>query len=408
MDNQYFDDKLRGLLENAPEVQPDCETIKDFRRALRATKDSKQRRLWPILFLPLLLGMFWLAWRNSLLLDQFQQLAKRVEEGTKVDTIYQIEHIYRGDTIVQFVFLHAAFQNSNTFPAFANALPTFDKPITGIQMGGSTGLSSHLFKYTSTNRHAEPDGIPLTPIQTPFPKLPGFPVAPILYQRNLNNLGWITQQPTLPLSKGEKRLLSFFRPTALHLGLQVTPLQLGPPPLDGDFFSAGLQFHLAFPGKRSLGIYPQIVATSVKVETPEVFNEFPVVLPNDPSDELHEIKGQFQYLEMPLLLQQDFRLKGRLHPRISIGLVAAQSLRRSLNYEFYADDEEYSINGPISDPNFTLQHARLGTGLIYYFGKQFSLNTDLFYQFKFPGTPSQILDLQYLGWSIGIRYNLKK
>ncbi|MCP3929144.1 MAG: hypothetical protein GY705_08600 [Bacteroidetes bacterium] len=71
---------------------------------------------------------------------------------------------------------------------------------------------------------------------------------------------------------------------------------------------------------------------------------FPEFMPENPNDVLHEINGDFIYLQIPFGVKYSFLTKGRFHPYLGLGLVSKKAITSSLKYEYLSIMNEYSLS----------------------------------------------------------------
>ena len=112
MEDNYFDKKLKRILESSPDIPVDPLASQDMLRRLRASKETRHKRSGLMAFLPLLLLLFllgggYLLYKvnnlNHQLISLHQQLNNQ-SSTVQIDTITRNQVIHHFDTIYRVVY----------------------------------------------------------------------------------------------------------------------------------------------------------------------------------------------------------------------------------------------------------------------------------------------------------------
>lgn len=109
--------------------------------------------------------------------------------------------------------------------------------------------------------------------------------------------------------------------------------------IDGEGGGAGLfglEAHLGYGEHLALTLGAEYLHWSLNISSSdsETLGKYPETQPNEPGDQLHEMYGDFHFLQIPIGLEYTFSKEKRWRPIIGLGLLAQQALRSRLTYEF--------------------------------------------------------------------------
>ena len=132
---------------------------------------------------------------------------------------------------------------------------------------------------------------------------------------------------------------------------------------------------------------------------------FPDIPSGNPGDVLHEVYGEFKYIQVPFGIKYKLVSKGWLHPYVGLGLVSKKAVVSNLKFEYFSFMQEYYVERQNLIPE-VFQVDDMWTIL----GFQFNLknNWNLFVegssQFSLKQTGFRYENTQMIKWNLGIHY----
>jgi hypothetical protein len=162
------------------------------------------------------------------------------------------------------------------------------------------------------------------------------------------------------------------------------------------------------PRNRSLLVRGQLLNTGFEVKDAAEFVRFPELMPNDPSDVLHELKGQTTFLEVLVGLRQRFFTEASVQPFVTAGIVAYRPLKQQLTYEYLNAGEEYSLGTAISSGAFSMDNLHLGAGVEVPVGRRFVLASEVIYRHGFSIQEDEFFPLRYWALQLGLHHQFSK
>jgi hypothetical protein len=439
MENDYFDEKLKRILENAPQFEPTADDLLDMQnrlagiRAKAAPKSGWWTLAWLLplfLLLFLLLSLFFIQKINRLEKAIGLLEAKTLKNQTvQVDTIFEKRTIYQIDTVYHLVY-RTSYEDlpsswySAPKPSLFQAFITSEHHVSTNP--ASTPLERLLRPYqaidqlafleTRANSSQQKPGegevlnettlFDKTALFDPFPLLLNpqtlKPYHPTNYQLlalgDFNFSGTKAKQNRWPD-------FYYFVPQNISLGLQLSPLLLPTHGYGGSAFNVGVHLVLGFPGKRSMRLGAELLSMDFELKNPEQFTDFPSNDPDQPSAILSEIKPQINYLQVPFVLQQEFYLGPTLNLSLGAGLVALRPVKQTIKYEYISPGGEYYENRNFNDSDFTLNNLRFLLGLNYEINSHLSLEANWLYQRALTSPDDQFFPLNYWALELGTKYS---
>ncbi|MCB0639969.1 MAG: hypothetical protein KDC54_25280 [Lewinella sp.] len=134
-------------------------------------------------------------------------------------------------------------------------------------------------------------------------------------------------------------------------------------------------------------------------------HHYPVLPPNDPADQLHEVYGNFRYLQLPLGLQYRFAEQRAFSPYLGAGVMATRPLRSSLQYEYRGPGYDYYISGNDWLPKeLALTDAWATAGLQWQWSTHWRLMLEGTYQWRVAEAPYAFLKHQLVQLRAGLGY----
>ncbi len=137
----------------------------------------------------------------------------------------------------------------------------------------------------------------------------------------------------------------------------------------------------------------------------EIYEDYPEAPPNSPEDKLHELYGDFKYIQIPIGLEYTLFSNKRLRPYFGFGVTAQRALRSQLIYEFKPASGEYKITKDNLLPNsFELKSAWGSLGIQYELGDHWRIRLGGSAQFDLEKGAYKYENLQLLKIKGGLKY----
>ena len=434
MEDNYFDKKIKGILESSPEFQPDQSALTDMQARLRTIPRPKKKRrglffLIPLLLLPVLLGAGFFYKKYDDLKNQVTELNFKISEINQTlrrDTIIEKQIIHHYDTIHTTVYREKYIKekqpNKNNFyqigfqpPLYTsnqlNTSPFYTPNILGWSIGNSKNSlftknpGSSIFDDDSSIKNGKSSSGNRLSATDRLESL--FPIFVKIADRMEPD--WIlNMKDQLPEYKKQKpKPQHYFIPKGFTFGINYSPYVFPFNVFGSQGNAFGVTGAIEFPGGRSLEIGGTLLNTNFKIkEDPDLYALLPIVDPTDPADFLHEIKGNFRYLEIPVILRQQFRENHDLKPFVSAGFVAYKPFSQEFIYEYLNGFGEYKLNETFKNGTLSVDNLRFGLGAEYALGKHVSAASELQYQHSFSLNANEYFKLRYFALNIGLRYKM--
>ncbi len=437
MDDNYFDDKLKGILESPPNFQVEPSALQDMKKRLKPISNRKRNNrslylLAALLLLPMFLGAGFFISKYNKLNEQVVDLSRQISQINLIsnkDTIIEKQTIHHYDTIITVIYREKyikadqrEIQNENAYSHVynnpysylrnSNLLQYNLKPNSSYwSIGNGTysllakNPSSSIFENNFIQNNKEIDDLenkwrPSDPLQ-----LLGLQYLNI----DREEPDWIKNlTDKLPEYKEpETKPIYYFIPNGLSASIKYSPLVYSSNAFGASGYALGLNAAIELPAGQSLGIGAEWLNVDFKIEgDPATFALFPIANPNDPTDVLHELKGSFSYLQIPVVVKQKLRLDKNLKPFFTAGLVAYKPLSQKFIYEYIDGTGEYKLNMEFNDGEFSVDNFRLGVGAEYDFGNKLSILSEVQYQHGFSLNTDEYFKLQLWALNFGLRYSL--
>lgn len=429
MDENYFDEKLKDILESPPTFEPDANAVQLMQQRLRAAQSPPKRRgIWPWL-ISLVLLLFLLAGgalysKQKALTSQLTSLNQQLSLLTQ-DTVVEKQIIHHFDTIHTTVYIEKYIRL--TRPSLTQdwresslANYSYSNPIFSYSGYSRKGLLSwSLGKRLISLLDERPDssfldqesakltaGLRLDPfaeVLNPIDRL----LFGELARLNATNTLSAKEEELSPLAIAEKGVnpLYYFTPTGLKGQFHFMPLLLPSHDLGGNAYALGAALEIELPQHRTLVVGAEWLGMNFEAKAPAKFTTFPIVPPTDPADVLHELKGTLSYLQLSAAVRQVLFPTHRWKPHISAGFVAYRPLRQVLTYEYLNGAGEYSLRSVLKGGSFLTPNLRLGLGTEIPLSKKINLLNSIQYQHDFSNDASSFFALQYWALNLGVNYN---
>lgn len=437
MGDNYFDEKLRDILESPPEYEPDALALQDMQQRLRDRGGGIRGRTWfpwvlsAILFL-LLAGAAVLFQQLAVLQSQVQQLEDQLTTvQSTTDTIIHQQIIQHYDTIYTIIYKEKYLPVQEALAQFPELYEASSPSLFwGERNGGlitSTGNNQGLLSWSlDENRYSLLERSPSSSFFSSdtlatekvddfdFWANKAFPLEGRIWKQLSAKRSWetaVVDGPTLPIKPYKKSTISplyYFTPIGLAAKAVVDPVVLPSHDLGGSSYAFGAGFEIKLPQNRSLEIGGEWLSMKFELKDPAEFGRFPILDPEDPADVLHELKGDFSYLQIPVSLRQQFLPNKNWSPSISIGMVAVKPIRQRLEYEYIDGQREYKLSNNAPSAPFSVRNLRIGAASQIQLNRRLSINPAVQYQHAFETQAQEFFPLRYWSLRLGLQYDFSE
>lgn len=439
MEDNYFDNKLKDILENPPEFKPDARAISDMERRLDAPINNKPSRaawLWwllPLFFLPFLFGtiFFYTKYQtlNTKLNDLNSQLIHYQKDTTSQNYItYHYDTIY--NTIYKDIIVERHYERQVVPPPIRYA--TFGNYSNPSNLLGSRNLTD-FGVYSAGNVFGQPPNV----FSAPFINSGQFLEKGLSRQELLEkefdlknriaerikdldleevetykrfrhiHLQEMINDPNWEPFERNVNPIRYFVPKGINVSFAHSPTN------NGNFSDAnysgksvGLYAALEFHKNIQLQIGAENLGLEFEIKDQSLYTKYPIVNPDDPTDFLKELKVNTKYLQIPIIFQKSFRMNKVLQPIFGVGIVATKPYKQNIKYEYISSNVgEYDKNQTLKAGDFSVNNIRTTIGLNYNFWRKWSLHSEFMYQHAFEQGAGEYHKLNYFGWRTGLKYS---
>jgi hypothetical protein len=434
MDNNYLDKKLKGILESAPDLPPDPAAMLDMQRRLRDLRSGRRGGAWlpyagALLLLLLLTGFGFFYRTYDQLNAQVQELNHQLTQQLRSDTIIEKQIIYRIDTIYQVIYEKQPVSGplAAMGTAFSNSNPP---PTLSFSSRYGPGLGSLIYKDLGWSLWGTPNSLLAVGTGSSFFKSAAIPATQKLLEEPASfsdllepvaslsipsvSVAHSATQPSLhdqlnydfvSVRKNTIHPLYYFVPIGLRAGINASSGGITGVKAEGIPYTFGIRGGIVLPQNRELELGGEFWGMNFESRDPDSFGGAFPVEPREPSDEVHEIKGNLNYLQIRAGIRQRLLAGRKFQPFLSSGVVAHKLLQQRLVYEFTGAAGEYYLEAEQPSGDFSLHHLWVGLGMEYALGKRWSLGSAVNYQYNFSKTSDDYFRLQYWSFRLGINYN---
>lgn len=427
MDEQNFDKDIRNILENGPPFDPPEQAIMDMKERLdQAYGRSKWWIPWwwwiPLLILPFAGGMIYFIIKFQILNHKLDEITLQLN-ATQTDTTTQHYTIYHYDTVYTKVIItqggeqpikaHNQWMTNNqswtpvwaSSDPFTTAVPSF---YTNRNQGG---LGSPLLEQIRSGRLKLADFRP--EISSPT-------------ENKVSAIDTRSWEPLFPLGQPNISFLEgrLFKQVGISPSFNFSVQKIKPirkPLVEGvqlGFFG-GLaplseyanaivweaNLDLIFSRNWRLRTGFQQIGIDFEEKEADHFDEYPVVEPDNPGDELEEIKASYTFARVPVRVMYTFASRKAIQPYIGIGFSGIKAVRPELEYEFVGNSGEYYKTQAFDIPSWSISNMELGVGLEFYLGKGVNASLEGFRFQNFDKDLELINRLSHFGGKVGLHYH---
>ncbi|HHS95233.1 MAG TPA: hypothetical protein ENJ45_01485, partial [Phaeodactylibacter sp.] len=446
MDKDYFDKKMREILNTPPELEVDADALEGMRRRLKAlhvapVKNSFWAYLWLLFIIPMLFGGGFFLYEYNDLLTKYETLEQKLEDRidslqndekpfiqypekyiTYIDTIYRIDTIYQvvyhknqknssGNTLAHFPSFYSSPSKdflSLTKKARTYSLSNASEQFRALGYKNPLGYKNFADKYSQRFAFDSPF------IQEPLLSLFST-TSNDTYIHEAVFLNTITDSlsysPALlsyddylrevPLPKEKSSYL--FIPKGVNLAIDYTPKLFIQNKPGGSANRFGLYSRILFSGNQSLEIGLEFLQYQFETVDIDFINTLPLIIPPDnSSDPLHEVYGNLAYLQIPISLRHTFPSYKKFQSFLGVGIVGQKFIQNDLIFEYIRGTEEYQKGYIGTREGLSFNNYKLDLGLQYSLSKKLQTLLHLQYQSQLAASKGAYLPLRYWTVSLGL------
>lgn len=422
MEDKYFDDKLKNILNSPPEFEVDEAAIVNMQSKLRDAQPSSNNNRRSGFAIPLLLGLLLLGagygfYKIEKLSSELSAFMNEEKSLTlKKDTVFEKHIVYQYDTIYnviykeKYIMTEKPIENTSLVfdPRFLERTQNKHKnnfTISKMNLGWSpegSGYSllnkipgSRTFEkgYLNAIKSREVDYLSLLKLNQ----------LPIDIKPELTNK--LREEDYEPRERKINPLL-YLLPEGAQAKVNYAPYVFLQNEYGGDAKIYGINSEIELPKNRSLTIGVEYLNGGFVFSDLDNLPSIPVAPPNNPGDELAEVKASMKCIQIPLGIRQNLMPKSLINPTISAGVVAAIPVQQKYTYEYFDGGEEYYLDAEGNNSRTTFDNLRLGLGAEYNVWKNFSLESEILYQHGFSKDETALFEMRYWAFQFGIKYKL--
>ncbi len=427
MDEHQFDKDLKNILENSPPFEASKQAVDDMRTRLDQAYGRHPWRVpwwwWiPLLILPFASGMIFFFMKfqnlNNKLDDITLQLKSRqIDTITQHHTIYHFDTIYTKTIITQGgeqPFLAPNYWTTNGVSWTANwdnqhpftaAVPPFfyepgslpksketllDQIKNGRITLGDLRFSSSFPEQTENDI----DTRSWSPMHTINGPEPSFLMENGFASEKIRSVSYFSSPQTRPIRKPlvqGVQLGAFVGTAALEEHLSAL------------IWEANLDLMLSRRWRLRTGF--QQIGIEFEEKEDDHFDNYPLISPDNPGDELEEIKANYSFARIPLRLIYTFHSTKSIQPYLGIGISGIRAVRPELQYEFRGSAGEYYRNLSFNMTSVSIKNLEFGVGLEFYLGKGLNASLEGFRFQNFDKNLEQINRISHFGGKVGLHYS---
>ncbi len=422
MNDNYFDKKIREILQRPPEFEPGPAARKDMLRRLDALGRARRRPpvgWWWLLFPAGILLGWWLAQLGT---PRSQTIAAHTHQR---DTIVVEKWHTTRDTIV--LIQHQPLMASSapvTAPKNRKSLlhVLFDPNISTWKQSNLSGTGGPTDRLLPTSGGASAAYVPPLSLAAKDARKPTslrhrYAAAPAIGLPALRPLDPLRRRdplldddrillPPLLEHTPELPLWVHFVPTGFSAGLEAGPTYIPDETFEeqsGWALRLSGRFHLAEGSFLQTGV--GLLRLSFMIEDNELLFSFPTVNPDSPDDKLHDIYADdLRILEVPVLLGWQSQW-GSWRPFIAAGVTARKPLRQQLRYEFInSNQEEYYLPVRFNQSHIDLHTWSVHVGMGRKLWRGLSANAALRFEKDWRKGADDLVRLQYLAPALRLEW----
>lgn len=429
MDDNYFDKKIKNILNAPPEFGLDPMSMMDMEKRLipfNTKEKNRQQTLawWLLLFLPLFAGGFYFFTSYQNLNNQVQLLTEHIN-NIQQDTLKHQYITYRYDTIYTTIYKEKIIERTvvkktekenfsqkyvgikNTYfnlnPNSRNSLISH----WSLGLNGpvllNRGPNSSFFNPNKKEKNIpkETASVSFKGERIPLLNLDLLQTKEKSKFKNPNNI------PDAETALGDNQInpLFYFTPIGFNAGINYAPFISSN--IDGyqKGTTIGINGEIEFVENVNLTIGIERLNKQAEVKDQQATSSiYPIILPADPTDILHEVKANLSYLQIPVGIKKSFFNKNKTRPFISFGLVAIRPYQQKFIYEYINSLGEYKTPFNLSDGEFKVNSWRAGLGVQRTLLKDINAHIGMYYQKRNNIEKGEYFPLKYIGLDVGLKH----
>lgn len=431
MDEKHFDESLKKILENAPSFEVDEQAIADMRHRLDEAERRKRSGVgWPwwlaaLIALPFLITSIFFYLKLQKYQDQVN--GETLHLTQRIDTIIEKHVVYHFDTIYTKVYREMILEpeyvsrNDLGIGQMDRTLGFWDigklrtgpaglydrtkselwqewnyfnnNPLLNWRKEANSGNATESSEELDWSQLTAIGGLPLKPLQLP---------REYYWNKGVEN-DW--PKPDSTQTKRKINPVYYFMPTGFDLAVHGSPINFVKLPnksING--FGYGVAGAIQFGKKVRMRLGAELLKLDFELKNDSDFTIFPSIDPENPNDELKELYGKVNYLQIPLSFQYYFRPEKSLRPYLDVGMIASRPTNQSLRYEFIGTGGEYYLSQSFDNTAFSINNLRTALGFEVLLWKNFYGNVEGFYHYNFEQPEETLLQLRYWGLDLGMKY----
>jgi len=133
--------------------------------------------------------------------------------------------------------------------------------------------------------------------------------------------------------------------------------------------------------------------------------DLPNLAARNPGDLLHEIYGDFRFIQIPFGFKYTFKSKNFLKPYVGVGLVTHKPIRSRLTYEYLSIFEEYYVDADnLLASTFAINDAWSTVGFNLNYKKNWNFYLEGLLQMELSKQPFLYENHQYIRFNTGLQY----
>jgi len=443
-----FEEHIKGIMNDPPEYAFEERLWKDLKGKMHSDKkgsaDSGTSNFLPFLLLTLFFtGIFGYQYHNQLKASERISTLENPAHQEKIilrDTILErhVKIIY--DTVYRksVVFVEDELKEKKVLAELKNLMETYAKELAWF----NHQLNSHPLPFdgafendfsnpyrSALSNYSSYKGLGLGPSyivfkeNTPTEQSDNISDADIinsqfdlLTTKNKNFLDynysfdpWMLEKQSLKRKKSISYFLKKAAPSRFSLSAyggfaRVLNFSKG-----SNIILGKLEGEMSYGKNLSLVIGGEYLFNKVNLAIDDINDgsDFPVPAPDNPNDVLHEIYGDFEYLQIPFGLKYYFTNASRFHPYCGGGLLMHKAVSSKMSYEFLGNMREYDIVVEDAVPNaFGLDDYWATIGLRTSLKNRSSILFEVSSQFELGKVTYRFQDHQFLKFNLGWQYRL--
>lgn len=426
MKHDYFEDKIKEILE---EGEPQAYDRRQWRQLNKRLQESKGRpQVWWIRWMPVLLLLFSLAFgwqvvQQKRLLTEVKSLQSRLAENQTIQaetgntskvvtTIY--DTIYRSVEVVTKVPSERSVKDALTgwYPNELMNLGLFSTiEATPLEENRRLSFRDGYLNYLQSERR-RPAVTTTVPSATNLAaeEIPALAIAPLITSALL----FLPNQAPA-YAPNEPTRASWLRRASHQLKPKAYQVEVGLGSYrqwelaDEEAISAGIGLE-AIMGKRfSFRLGGGYLQRFLRMQGTEAeMEDIPIIAPRNPGDQLTEVSGDLNYLQIPLGLRYYLLQRDQVSVFTEAGIGTAIGLNDAIRYQYTdVDGNQYELEDRSALPTKAAPNFYYGRlGFRYRLGAKLHFQLNALQQYGLGSFDYSYQQARLFHWRIGMDYRL--